>query len=48
MVEDRQRDGRFPDSTSPDESNGSEIFCEANYPFNESITSETGSGRRGR
>ena len=48
MVEDCQGYERFPDSTSADESDWTEIFCKGNDAFDEIVASKTGPRRRGR
>ena len=48
MMEDSKSDGRFADSANTNESGWGETFCQGNDLFDQIITSETGSRRRGR
>jgi hypothetical protein len=48
VVEDGQRDGRFPDAPCTDESDGFEVFGETDDLLDQFVTSETRPGRRGR
>ena len=48
VVEDGQGHGRFPDATSTNESDWTEIFCKGNDAFDEFVASETGPRLRGR
>ena len=48
VVEDGQCYRRFPDTTSTDESDWTQIFRKGNDAFDEIVASETGPGRRGR
>ena len=48
VMEDRERNGGFPDSGSADESNRFEAFSETDYLLDQPPASETGPRRRGR
>ena len=48
VVEDGESDGCFPDPPCADESDWSEMFCEADDVLNQLLASETGPRRRGR
>ena len=48
MVEDSQRDRRFPNPSYTNESDWNEVLCQANDLLDQVITSETGPWRRGR
>ena len=48
VVEDGQSDCCFPDPACTDESNRSEVFCEADIVLNQVVAPETGPRRRGR
>jgi len=48
VVEDGEGDGRFPNPSCADESNWSEIFCEADDLIDQILTSETSPRRWGR
>ena len=46
VMEDSKGDRRLPNPSSPDESNGCQVFCQANYLVDQLVTSETGPRRR--
>jgi len=48
VVEDGESDRRFPNPPCTDESDWSEIFCEANDLLDQVLPPETGPRRRGR
>ena len=48
VVEDFQSDGRLPDPTGTDESDGFEVLGQVDDPVDQLATSETGPWRRGR
>ena len=48
VVEDRQGDGRFPNSPGTDESDRCEVFSETNDLVDQFVASETGPRRWGR
>jgi hypothetical protein len=48
VVEDGESNGRLPDASCADESDGFEVFSEPDDLFNQFVTSETVPRRRGR
>ena len=48
VVEDSKSDGRFPDSSWTNESDWSEVFCQANNLLDQLVASKTGPWPRGR
>ena len=48
MMEDRQRNGRLPDSTSAEESNWVKVFGKADDLFDQLLAPKTCPRRRGR